>query len=291
MADKKKGFRIYGRAIVAESGKGIPSLIVEALDKDLKLDDNLGSVITDKTGNFEINYTKEDFQELWFDKKPDIYLRIRNGKGNLIYTTKDKIRYSANETEKFIIRLPKNLVRNELIRERHKIRINNKQFQELIKYYSNPDVPKDIEGNRIFKSIIPQLVLSELCADLQRQYNDCYKAQYDSSSKYQRVGVSLNIPEDIGTSISGVPSFICIEWEMPNGMIDELCIWEEKKIKAPEEDETEEVETGGSNSNRELVGYVVRPQPAHKLIWNRQAILNTAYMLGCSWAKKLIEED
>jgi len=35
---------------------------VEALDKNLCFDECLGSVITDKEGNFEIIYAKEDFQ-------------------------------------------------------------------------------------------------------------------------------------------------------------------------------------------------------------------------------------
>lgn len=99
-------FKIYGKAIEKESKKGISNLIVEALDKDLCFDDRLGSVITDKDGNFEIKYDKEDFQELFFDKKPDIYLRIKSPDGKLICTTEDKVRYDVGKTKEFLIPIP-----------------------------------------------------------------------------------------------------------------------------------------------------------------------------------------
>ena len=75
------------------------------IDKDLFFDDLLGAVTTDKNGNFEIKYDKEDFQELFLDKKPDIYLKIKNQHGKVIHTTKDKIRYGAGRAEKFIIEI------------------------------------------------------------------------------------------------------------------------------------------------------------------------------------------
>jgi hypothetical protein len=43
MVDKKKGFAIYGKVIGKESKKSITGLTVEALDKDLLIDNSLSS--------------------------------------------------------------------------------------------------------------------------------------------------------------------------------------------------------------------------------------------------------
>ncbi|ODS39357.1 MAG: hypothetical protein A7316_05830 [Candidatus Altiarchaeales archaeon WOR_SM1_86-2] len=96
-----------------ETGKGIPNLRVKAIDKDLFFDDILGTVATDKNGNFEIKYDKEDFRELFFDKKPDIYLKIKNPGGEVIHTTEDKVRYEAGRTEKFNIKISKNEIKKQ----------------------------------------------------------------------------------------------------------------------------------------------------------------------------------
>ena len=141
---KEKAFKIYGRVLEKESKKGIPGLTVEALDKDLCFDDRLGSVITDKEGNFEIIYAKEDFQELFFDQKPDIYLRIRRADGKIIHTTKDKVRYEAGRTEEFIVTIPKKLLEKEA-----KMKWDIKRSDEIKeKIASNKELMKEL-GNAI----------------------------------------------------------------------------------------------------------------------------------------------
>jgi hypothetical protein len=104
---KKKGeFRIYGRVVEKETGEGIPNLTVEAIDKDLFCHDRLGAVSTKEDGSFEILYDKEDFQDFFFDKKPDIFIRIKSPGGKVIHTTEDKVRYNADSTEMFNIAVP-----------------------------------------------------------------------------------------------------------------------------------------------------------------------------------------
>jgi len=106
-------FKIYGKVIEEETEKGIPNLKVRAIDRDLIFDDILGSVTTDEDGNFEIKYDKEDFQELFLDRSPDYYLEVKNKDGEVIYTTKTKVVYDATESEEFVVRIPKSLIKGK----------------------------------------------------------------------------------------------------------------------------------------------------------------------------------
>jgi len=113
IGEESSEFKIYGKIIEKETGDGISNLIVKAVDKDLIYDDILGEVITDKNGNFEIKYSKEDFKEFFLDKEPDIYLTIKNPGGEVIYTTKTRVVYDALETEEFVIRISKSLIKGK----------------------------------------------------------------------------------------------------------------------------------------------------------------------------------
>ena len=138
--EKERAFKIYGKILEKESKKGIPGLIVEALDRDFCFDDRLGSVITNKEGNFEIVYGKEDFQELFFDQKPDIYLRIRRSDGKIIHTTEDKVRYEAGETEEFILQISKKLIEEEEEMKKVNYKIEGKIDPKILK-----EVPEELK--------------------------------------------------------------------------------------------------------------------------------------------------
>jgi hypothetical protein len=99
------GFRIYGRVVNKRTEFGMAGLTIVAVDKDIIIDDRLGKTTTDPRGYFEIRYDKRDFQDIFFDKKPDIYLQVFKSNGELIHTTEDKVRYNAGRTENFIIRI------------------------------------------------------------------------------------------------------------------------------------------------------------------------------------------
>lgn len=100
-----KRFRIYGQVCGAQSKHGLPGLEIRALDKDFCFDDRLGTAITDKKGQFEIRYDASDFRD-FFERRPDIYLRVRAPDGALLYTSEDLVRYEAHDTERFLIEIP-----------------------------------------------------------------------------------------------------------------------------------------------------------------------------------------
>ena len=50
-----KNYRIFGRVVERQHGQGVPDMRVEAWDKDLIVDDLLGSALTDSGGSFEIS--------------------------------------------------------------------------------------------------------------------------------------------------------------------------------------------------------------------------------------------
>ena len=130
----KMAFKIHGKVMEKETGKGIPNLTVKAIDRDLLFDDLLGAVTTDENGNFEIGYDKEDFQELFFDKKPDIYLKIKNLQGEVIHTTEDKVRYEAGETEAFNVKISKKKIK----------KIKMAKAKDISKWIWEHGIPADI---------------------------------------------------------------------------------------------------------------------------------------------------
>jgi|GEM_PF-190956 len=155
-------FKIHGKVIEEETGKGIPNLTVKAIDRDLFFDDLLGAVSTDENGNFEIKYDKEDFQELFFDKKPDIYLKVKNPEGEIIHSTEDKVRYEAGETEEFIIKISKNL--NKKQKEANKMKANIEKIRAVKEQHVESLLKKEnVVGVGIGRKIKEGEMTGELC--------------------------------------------------------------------------------------------------------------------------------
>lgn len=85
----KKNITISGY-IFSQKKKGIANLKVEAWDKDMLLDDLVGSAVTDDKGKFVITFTSKYFKELFLDRKPDLFFRIfQNDK--LIHSTEKNV--------------------------------------------------------------------------------------------------------------------------------------------------------------------------------------------------------
>jgi hypothetical protein len=96
-------YRILGRVINEQTNQGIGNLRVEAWDKDLIFDDLVGSTTTNEQGAFRIDFEASYFQEIFADRRPDLFFKILR-MGTLLESTEDSILWNiaAGETEVII---------------------------------------------------------------------------------------------------------------------------------------------------------------------------------------------
>jgi hypothetical protein len=79
-------FRISGQIIALHSRQGLFAVRVEAWDKDLICSDLVGSAVTDSQGVFQITFDESYFQELFGDRRPDLFFRVFRGSKNKFRT-------------------------------------------------------------------------------------------------------------------------------------------------------------------------------------------------------------
>src|SRR5262245_61815801 len=98
--------RGLGTVTEEESGRPLAGLMVRAYDKDPIKDDHLGDCVTGAGGEFEIQYTETDYNDL-LETLPDLYLRIYDASGEkLLHSTEKQVRNNALVVERFEIRIP-----------------------------------------------------------------------------------------------------------------------------------------------------------------------------------------
>lgn len=115
---KADEFLVFGR-VLNEEGNPIPGLRVRFFTKGQgsakgqrsakvkrSRNDAFGVTVTDENGNFTLVFNKSSFADLG-DSLPDLYLRIENPKGRLLYSSKDKVQFRAGRAEYFEIILVK----------------------------------------------------------------------------------------------------------------------------------------------------------------------------------------
>ena len=146
MVDKEKRFIIYGKVREKESEKGISGLTVEALDKNLLIDNRLSTAVTEKDGNFEIFYEGKAPEGTFFDQKPDIYLRVKNRKGEVVYITENKIRYEATRVKECHIHI------SEILLEEVEVEVERLRFKQFLSI--NPNYFGNLTDEKI-KAIHP----------------------------------------------------------------------------------------------------------------------------------------
>jgi len=94
---------VRGRVVDAAK-QPVRGVVVSLYDKDLFFSDVLGSTLTDNGGNFHVLYRPESFRDL-FDKKPDLYVRVFDQHGRVLYSSQNAIRPNAGRVEEFQITL------------------------------------------------------------------------------------------------------------------------------------------------------------------------------------------
>jgi len=100
---------VWGR-VTDEKDQGIGGLTISVYDKDLTFDDRLGTTLTDKEGYFILSYLEEDFRDL-INAQPDIYLKVLDGEGKTLYSSKEAIKYVSGRAELFNVQIRKSGVK------------------------------------------------------------------------------------------------------------------------------------------------------------------------------------
>jgi hypothetical protein len=99
--------------IVDVHGEPIVDLHLQAMDSDQQLfedhnDDLLGASKTGSDGSFEIPVDDSTFRDSWSEKKPEVYLVIRNEFGQVVHRT-ETINVESTESTNGTIAIPANI--------------------------------------------------------------------------------------------------------------------------------------------------------------------------------------
>jgi Tc toxin complex TcA C-terminal TcB-binding domain/Neuraminidase-like domain/Salmonella virulence plasmid 28.1kDa A protein len=97
----KKTFTLKGTIVSKADKKPIEGLRVEAWDKDLLIDDLVGSAVTNKTGKFEIKFDSKYYSEIIVDRRPDIFFKVFKG-DKLVADTANNVLWNISDPETII---------------------------------------------------------------------------------------------------------------------------------------------------------------------------------------------
>ncbi len=101
-------YKIIGRVTTKKENDAIPGLNIQVWDKDIgNMDEYIGDTITDKLGEFSIEFTEEDFSHWGKEEAPDIYFIVTNKAGAVIYSTEETVAWDVKKEEFVYLRIPK----------------------------------------------------------------------------------------------------------------------------------------------------------------------------------------
>jgi hypothetical protein len=89
-------FTISGRVIDRLSRRGLAGVRVEAWDKDLLINDMVGSCFTDRFGRFRMIFDSRAFREFFFDQLPDVFFRVYY-RDRMVLETQQTLVWRINE--------------------------------------------------------------------------------------------------------------------------------------------------------------------------------------------------
>lgn len=96
MSEEK--YRIVGKVISSSNKEGVAGARVEAWDKDLLVDDLIGSAVTGKDGAFSIEFDASYFRELFVDRQPDLFFKVFY-QDKLLKSTEDSVLWNVSTRE------------------------------------------------------------------------------------------------------------------------------------------------------------------------------------------------
>ena len=175
-----ENFYLVGSVVDQHTGGKVSRVKVEAWDKDPFLSDLVGCAVTDEQGNFSIEFDSSYFQELLFDRKPDIYFKVFY-KNKLIKSTESSILWNL-EAGKTIVRIDVAVYSREDVYQKFLALavdgvedkpvllyqgIKNSPYENQIKDYPQrltqvPDGKNIVSGTKVNSTFIPYPTLGEL---------------------------------------------------------------------------------------------------------------------------------
>lgn len=88
-------YRIVGQVISSLTRQGVSGARVEAWDKDLHVNDLVGSAVTGADGSFVIEFDSSYFRELFADRRPDLFFKVFLD-DTLIKSTEDSVLWNVD---------------------------------------------------------------------------------------------------------------------------------------------------------------------------------------------------
>lgn len=173
-----KTFRISGSVIGRTTRQGVAGLRVEAWDKDLILDDLVGSDVTKADGTFQLSFDESYFREVFLDRQPDLYFKIYNQE-ELIKSTEDSVLWNVKEQEsKVVIELETVPIKQNVVLLSHAIRKNAVSLAQAQTTYKENVVAVNTVVISVLNSSIPTLTTPP--PDIQDFINAHITAQGDA---------------------------------------------------------------------------------------------------------------
>lgn len=104
-ADTDDGGVVTGTVTYADTGEPASGVRVEVTDDDLFFDDSLGSATTDEEGRYRIEYTYEDYSDV-FEGRPDVFVEVFDQEERRLTTTQDAVTREAGPEETIHVEVP-----------------------------------------------------------------------------------------------------------------------------------------------------------------------------------------